>query len=36
MSAFKDKEELLQSLGVKEEGEASAYEFNDRMYADIA
>ena len=35
-STFQSKEELLKSLGVKEEGETSAYEFNDRMYVDIA
>ncbi len=36
ISPFQDREELLKSLGVAEKSEASAYEFNDRMYTDIA
>lgn len=36
IAAFQDREELLRSLGVKEDGDISAYEFNDRMYNDIA
>ncbi len=33
---FQGREELLKSLGVSDNGEASAYEFNDRMFVDIA
>ena len=36
ISTFGVRDELLKSLGVEEDGEATAYEFNDRMYNDIA
>ncbi len=36
ISSFNDRDQLLRSLGVKEDAETTAYEFNDRMYTDIA
>ncbi len=32
---FDKREELLARFGVKDDGEVSAYEFNDKMYVDI-
>ncbi len=35
INRYDTKEILLKSLGIREEGEATAYEFNDRMYIDV-
>ena len=32
---FENRESMLRSLGISDKSEATAYEFNDKMYIDL-
>ena len=36
ISAFESRDSMLRSLGINDRGDATAYEFNDKMYIDLA